>query len=82
MRIAVKFFASCREQVGTSSIDIDIPDDSGNTSKLIDVLVERFPALHEGIEEVSLAVNKKYIRGQIDLRNGDEVALIPPISGG
>eukprot|EP01041_Mallomonas_annulata_P010453 gene10453-21813_t len=82
MLVNVKFFASCREQTGLNSISIEIPGDFSNTTTLKGILLSQFPVLNAGMEEVSLAVNKKYIREEVILRDGDEVALIPPISGG
>ena len=81
MQIIVKFFASCREIVGTSSIDVDLPEAS-TTLDLLVVLQRRFPNLQNVIDEVSIAVNKKYVKECVTLNFGDEVALIPPISGG
>jgi len=81
MLVIVKFFASCREQVGATQISIEIANGS-DTGALLDLLVIKYPSLKNGINEVSIAVNKQYIREKIELHENDEVALIPPISGG
>ena len=78
--IQVKFFASCRDLVGESAITITA--DISTTSELITLLLAKYPELQNGIGEVSLAVNKQYIDGSCDLKNNDEVALLPPMSGG
>ena len=81
MKLNVKFYASCREQTGIQATVLEVSD-TFSTLNLIEILVEMYPDLKKGIHEVTLAVNKKYIRGEVILNDGDEVALIPPISGG
>ena len=81
MKITVLFFASCRDQCGTDRLELEI-DDGLDTTQLGARLLEMYPSLSNGIRELSLAVNKKYLRQVTVLKNGDEVALLPPISGG
>jgi molybdopterin synthase catalytic subunit len=89
INIHVKFFASCRELVGESSVTVSLPVVEGegtsegtSTVELLRVLEDMFPSLKGGLSEVSLAVNKQYVDGCSVLREGDEVALLPPMSGG
>jgi molybdopterin converting factor small subunit len=44
-------------------------------------LQNKFPALKQ-LSSCSLAVNECYVQGAIGLKTGDEVAIIPPVSGG
>mmetsp|Transcript_17829 Transcript_17829/g.29805 ORF Transcript_17829/g.29805 Transcript_17829/m.29805 type:complete len:83 (+) Transcript_17829:55-303(+) len=78
--VQVKFFASCRDLVGENAVVITA--DIGTTTELVSILLEKYPDLKDGISEVSLAVNKQYIDGPCALHNNDEVALLPPMSGG
>jgi sulfur-carrier protein len=78
--IQVKFFASCRDLVGESAVVITAAISS--TTDLVALLLEKYPDLQNGISEVSLAVNKQYIDGPCDLNHNDEVAFLPPMSGG
>lgn len=78
--IKVKFFASCRDLVGESAVTITA--DINTTTELVALLLERYPGLQNGLSEVSLAVNKQYIDGPSSLKNDDEVAFLPPMSGG
>jgi molybdopterin converting factor subunit 1 len=82
-KVTVKFFASCREQSGETAITIDIEPNTTTASDLIQILLERYPLLEAGIREVKIAINRSYVeeRSQV-LRDGDEIALLPPISGG
>ena len=45
-------------------------------------IIASYPDLEPYMSTVKLAVNRKYIRFDCELRAGDEIALIPPISGG
>jgi MoaE-MoaD fusion protein len=74
MRVHVKLFAGLRERAGWSERELDGAD------RVADV----WPALDLGDEPEGLlyAVNKEYADGDRTLADGDEVALIPPVSGG
>lgn len=79
--VKILFFARSREIVGTSEIEKDLPE--GTTSfQLLDILYRDFPELEELRHCLVLAVNQEYCRKSVILNPGDEVALIPPISGG
>ena len=76
MRVVVRLFAGLRERAGTDRRELDLDD----SASIEDV----WPALDLGDEPAGLlyAVNRTYAdRGQA-LGEGDEVALIPPVSGG
>lgn len=79
MRIKVLFFASFREIVGTNSLELDV-DDGETTANIFATLCEQYPLLQQG--SVAMAVNKTYITDATQLKDGDELALLPPISGG
>ncbi len=79
----VKFFASCREIAGIGECTITLPKTKSSAIDLINHVIELHPDLSESMEEVSVAVNKKYISDKKHiLMDGDIVAFIPPISGG
>ena len=79
MKINVLFFASTREIIGASRLSIDLPEFS-TTENLIAILVERYPSLKSGINEISIAINKEYTIESIELKDGDEVALVCTLS--
>ena len=76
MRIDVRLFAGLREQAGRRSTTLELPDDAS--------VADVFPALDLGAEPPGLlfAVNRAYVSRDAVLVDGDEVALIPPVSGG
>ena len=72
----MKLFAALREQAGVRERDLDLADDA----RVGDV----WPALGLGDEPAGLvyAVNRSYVDRSAELADGDEVAVIPPVSGG
>lgn len=81
MKIKVKFFASYREAVGTDEMDLELENGS-TVSRLLDAVKARHPAIGELIEPLIVSVNKEYAEFEKVLDDGDEVALLPPVSGG
>jgi molybdopterin converting factor subunit 1 len=80
MTIRVRFFASLRERLRSSEVLRELP--SGATvADLVTALQGDFPAFADS-GRVSIAVNAEYVDAQHVLADGDEVALIPPVSGG
>jgi molybdopterin synthase catalytic subunit/molybdopterin converting factor small subunit len=73
VRVSVRLFAGLREQAGWSTRDVE-------AATVADV----WPALGLGDEPEGLlyAVNREYAEPGRELKDGDEVALIPPVSGG
>jgi molybdopterin synthase catalytic subunit len=76
MRVTVRLFAGLREHAGTGRRDLEL----GEGARVEDV----WPALELGNEPAGLvyAVNRTYVERERKLADGDEVALIPPVSGG
>src|SRR5262249_54472571 len=74
MRVHVRLFAGLRERAGWSERELDGVARGGDV----------WPALERGDEPRGLvyAVNKSYVDRGYELSDGDEVALIPPVSGG
>lgn len=83
MMIKVRFFAALREKVGRDSLDVPILG-----SDLIDLLEPLRGLVSEAAfaalsaPDVRIAVNKEFVEGGCILRDGDEVAFMPPITGG
>src|SRR5437764_5888722 len=76
MRLTVRLFAGLRERAGTGAREIEVPDGA--------TLADVWPALELGDEPPGLlcAVNREYAARDRVLAEDDEVALIPPVSGG
>ncbi len=81
MKVRVLFFATCRTVFGCKETEITLPS-AASVKDLKMLLSQREPAW-AGIEsKVSVAVNAEYVTDDEPLHDGDEVALIPPVSGG
>jgi sulfur-carrier protein len=79
--VKVRLFARLREIAGASELARTVRD--GATAAVIwDQLVSEFPALADYRTVVSCAVNDDYARMTATLEDGDEVAFLPPVSGG
>jgi molybdopterin synthase catalytic subunit len=76
MRVRVRLFAILRERAGTGAVDLDLPEGA----RVSDAL-ERLDHLAGGLSLV-MAVNREYADADAPLAAGDELALIPPVSGG
>jgi molybdopterin synthase catalytic subunit len=80
VRVHVRLFASYREAAGVGHIELDLPP--GATVKdAIAQIAQRHPLIAEG-RSVVIAKNRDYVTPDAPLADGDEVALIPPVSGG
>lgn len=78
MHVRIRLFAMLRERAGTSELELELPDDARVSDALAAPAVA---ALAEGLPLV-LAVNREYASGEQPLAPGDELALVPPVSGG
>ena len=76
MEVRIRLFAALRERAGTGAIELDLPDGA-----LVADALERMAELTAGVPVV-MAVNHEYADPAAQLRPGDELALIPPVSGG
>src|ERR1039458_56665 len=81
MRVRVLFFGILKEMIGKSADLIDLPDGAS----VRDVLARyesQIPRLKESLPSLALAVNQQYAGPDTPLRPNDEVAMLPPVSGG
>lgn len=79
MTVRVIFFAYLRERLGVREIRVEIAP-GAVVGDLRDELHRRYDL--RGVERIRLAVNQAYVNDGHSLRDEDEVALIPPVSGG
>ena len=79
--VNVKLFAMIRDLAGTSSLSITLPERS-SASTLMSALLDRYPQLSAWQHHIRIAVNREYVGHDYILTSEDEVAIIPPVSGG
>ena len=81
MHVTIRLFARLRELAGASELSRQVPEDAVARDAW-DTLVAEFPALADYSRSISCAVNEEYARLTAPLKDGDEVAFLPPVSGG
>ena len=76
MNVTVRLFAGLRERAGADEVALELPDGArvGDALQRMDALIAGVP--------VVMAVNREYAEAEQSLAPGDELALIPPVSGG
>lgn len=81
MRVTVRLFARLRDLTGAGELERDVPD-RATVRTVWSALVTEFPSLAPYEGSISCAVNADYARMDARVGNGDEVAFLPPVSGG
>ncbi|HSK09217.1 MAG TPA: molybdopterin converting factor subunit 1 [Vicinamibacterales bacterium] len=81
MQVRIRLFARLRELAGSAELHRDVPE-GATVANLWDVLAAEFPGMRPHAPSVSSAVNEEFARKTTRLNDGDEVAFLPPVSGG
>jgi len=81
MRVRVLFFGILKDLAGKSSDWLDLPE-GGSVRDVLATYESQIPRLRESLASLALAVNQQYSGPDTKLKSGDEVALLPPVSGG
>src|SRR5262245_27020024 len=81
IHVRVLVFGAARDAVGSDEIDLAL-NSSSNTTRVREELFESYPALKRFGNSLLLAVNQEYARPDQEIRDGDELAIFPPVSGG
>ena len=81
IRVKILLFAALADRLGVREVELSLPFKS-TAGDALDVLAERFPEVAAWRDRLALAVNLEYVQPATLLADADEVALIPPVSGG
>ena len=81
MNVQVIFLGPSRTFAGTGSAEVAVADGS-DVAALRQALSDRFDSLAPALPTIRFAVNNSFVEDDTVLNPGDEVALIPPVSGG
>ena len=81
MRVTVKLFAILRDRAGVSALELELPA-GATVASASEMLVAKLPAVREHLRNVAFAVNRSYTPATTPLNDGDELAIIPPVTGG
>lgn len=81
MQVRVLFFGVLKDLVGHGSEALTLPDQA-TARDLIEHYEQRFSSLKGKLSSIAISINQQYAQPGDRLRAGDEVALLPPVSGG
>lgn len=81
MRVVVRLFAILRERAGTGEFVMELPE-GATVALAADQLKKTYSAVGDNAKHVAYAVNREYAAVDTVLQDGDELAVIPPVSGG
>jgi MoaE-MoaD fusion protein len=81
MRVQVLYFGVLKELAGKSGDALDLPQDA-TVLDLLAICKTQIPNLTSAIASIAVAVNQQYASAETRLKADDEVALLPPVSGG
>ena len=79
------YFAWLRTRIGCAEEEVELPSDVRNVAALLDWLRSRGDRYSEALRDLSVirvAVNQDCVRPEHPVREGDEVAIFPPVTGG
>ena len=81
MRVTVRLFAKLRDLAGSGELVRELPEPA-DARAVWNAIVAEWPALREYEKTMSVAVNAEYARMTAAVHDGDEIAFMPPVSGG
>lgn len=82
MKISVLLFATLKDRAGTSRLGLALPGEAATLRDVRAALVAEAPALAQHLATAVGAVNQDFAFDDSPVRDGDEVAFFPPVSGG
>ncbi|MDO3679582.1 molybdopterin converting factor subunit 1 [Paenibacillus ehimensis] len=82
MKLKLLLFAGLAEHFGSPVLELDIEQDGLTPQELKALLAARYPAASDVLKQAFVAVNQQYADDAVRITGQDEVALIPPVSGG
>ncbi|MCL5803097.1 MAG: MoaD/ThiS family protein [Thermoplasmataceae archaeon] len=81
MKIVVRYFALFRDITGTDQ-DTIVVDEGAPISDLLVRIRDKYPDMGRTKRDVLVSVNRNFASHELQLKDGDEVAIFPPVSGG
>ncbi|MBZ5722978.1 MAG: molybdenum cofactor biosynthesis protein MoaE [Acidobacteriia bacterium] len=81
MQVQVLFFGMLKDLVGRGSDSLSLPDNA-TLGDVISLYQQRIPKLKDWVGSIAMSVNQEYAGPEARLKSGDEIALLPPVSGG
>ncbi len=82
MQVRILLFATLKDLAGSNRLTLTLPLESATVTDVRHELISRHPIMKAHVEAAIAAVNEEYAFPQDAVREGDEVAFFPPVSGG
>ena len=80
MKVTVLAFGIVKEIIGSTKIELELPPDI-IAIELKEILLKTYPGLKK-LSSFMIAINNEYIQNEQVITSSDEIAIIPPVSGG
>ena len=81
MHVRALFFGALKDLLARESENVELPEGT-TTEQLLHLLMQRAPGIQGFSSTLAIAVNREYAPASQVLHDGDEVAFLPPVSGG
>lgn len=81
LKVTVKLFAAYQEAYGLPELILEVPPET-TVAKVRDRLIAEHPELEQWRDLTRFGVNLHFVEADTVLKTGDEIVLIPPVSGG
>lgn len=81
MHVTIKLFALIREQAGTDSLALDLPD-GADVRQAVEAIRHQHPALEPYLNNLRFSLDMDFVEADTTLHEGAQVVFIPPVSGG
>ena len=81
MNVTLRLFAAAKQIAGSDLVTLDVPG-PGTIADVRQSLLDRFPQLQPLADHLRFSINAEYARDQDSVVESDEIACIPPVSGG
>ncbi|WP_026210625.1 molybdopterin converting factor subunit 1 [Flexithrix dorotheae] len=80
MEVNILAFGIAREIMGKQNLVLEIPNQS-TVKELLEIIEMQFPKLKD-LASMTIAINEEYVKEEREIKAMDEIAIIPPVSGG
>ncbi|MCH8288373.1 MAG: molybdopterin converting factor subunit 1 [Candidatus Marinimicrobia bacterium] len=81
MKVKLLLFASLKDIAGRRDLEMEL-DDGSTLQQVTEKLASLYPEIGRMQNSVRIAINQEFTDENISLNNGDEIAFLPPMSGG
>ncbi len=81
MKISVLLFASLRDAAGTNRVELEVPTPA-TPRQIAELIAEQHERLRPHLKTIAYAIDGEFVRADAALNDAQELALLPPVSGG